>query len=214
MKKSPLWHINLLKYSVSLIILVLLLFFSLEQAVAETANGKIAFTSTRDGNHEIYSMNADGSNQTRLTNNAAADDNPAWSPDGTKIAFTSIRDGNYEIYIMNANGSSQTNLTNNVSRDDYPAWSPDGIKIAFTSHRAGGINDEIYVMNTNGSSQINLSNNAASDYDPSWKSMIISEEDTPLTLPTTGSSNYLLEVMTIIFVVISSSLLLRRLNVK
>src|SRR5437870_11296719 len=48
------------------------------------ANGKIAFTSDRDGNREIYVMNADGRNQVRRTNNAAVDDHPTWSPDGTK----------------------------------------------------------------------------------------------------------------------------------
>ena len=58
---------------------------------------KIAFHSTRDGNNEIYVMNADGSGQTRLTNNPAAGLLPAWSPDGIKIAFTSIRGGNQEI---------------------------------------------------------------------------------------------------------------------
>src|SRR5687767_4151276 len=62
------------------------------------ANGKIAFSSFRDGNQEIYVMNPDGSGQTRLTDNPADDGAPAWSPDGTKIAFTSNRDGNYEIY--------------------------------------------------------------------------------------------------------------------
>ena len=69
-------------------------------------------------------MNADGSGQTRLTNNADDDLDPSWSPDGAKIAFRSDRDGNFEIYVMNADGSGQTNLTNNAAEDYEPAWSP------------------------------------------------------------------------------------------
>src|SRR5213082_3058241 len=75
-------------------------------AVVPGGNGKIVFASTRDGNNEIYVMDADGSHQTRLTNNPADDILPAWSPDGTKIAWSTNRPGgsNYEIYVMNADG--------------------------------------------------------------------------------------------------------------
>ena len=72
-------------------------------------------------------MDADGSNQTNLTNAPTAFDlAPAWSPDGTKIAFASSRDGssNLEIYVMDADGDNQTNLTNNAATDTNPAWSP------------------------------------------------------------------------------------------
>ena len=79
-----------------------------------------------------------------LTNNAAADYYPSWSPDGTKIAFGTNRDGNGEIYVMNADGSNLTNLTNNAADDSNPSWSPDGTKIAFRTTRDG--NYEIYVM--------------------------------------------------------------------
>src|SRR4030095_894565 len=65
------------------------------------ANGKIAFASDRDGNSEIYVMDADGINQTRLTNSVTFDVAPSWSPDGSKIAFVSNRDGNDEVYVMN-----------------------------------------------------------------------------------------------------------------
>ena len=106
--------------------------------------GKIVFFSYIDGNDEIYVMDANGSNQTRLTNNNVADVYPVWSPDGTKIAFVSNRDGNYEIYVMDANGLNQTWLTNNSNYDGNPAWSPDGTKIAFDSDRNG--NNEIYVL--------------------------------------------------------------------
>jgi TolB protein len=83
---------------------------------------RIAFTSSRDGNNEIYVMDANGANQTRLTFNGASDSEPAWSPDGEKIAFTSSRDGNAEIYVMNSDGSGQTNLTNNPAEDWRPDW--------------------------------------------------------------------------------------------
>jgi Tol biopolymer transport system component len=58
-------------------------------------------------------MNADGTGQTRLTNNTAADESPSWSPDGTKILFNSSRDNpmSSALYIMNADGSNQTRLT-------------------------------------------------------------------------------------------------------
>jgi WD40-like Beta Propeller Repeat/HYR domain len=87
-------------------------------------NGKIAFISSRDGNNEIYIMDGDGSNQTRLTNNSADDRAPAWSADGSKIAFRSSRDGNGEIYAMGSDGTNRTNLTNNPALDDFPDWGP------------------------------------------------------------------------------------------
>jgi len=83
---------------------------------------KIAFSSERDGNPEIYIMNTDGSGQTKITNNPAGDYYPAFSTDGKKIAFSSERDGNPEIYIMNTDGSGQTRLTNNPAEDLSPAF--------------------------------------------------------------------------------------------
>ena len=84
---------------------------------------RIAFTSDRDGINAIYVMNADGSNQTRLTAaQIERNDEPAWSPDGQYIVFESRRDGNPEIYVMNADGSNQTRLTNDPGADRRPDW--------------------------------------------------------------------------------------------
>jgi TolB protein len=80
------------------------------------SNGKIAFDTHRDGNEEIYVINADGSGLTNITNNPADDSSARWSPDGTKIAFTSSRSGGInpvnDVFVMNADGSNPINLTN------------------------------------------------------------------------------------------------------
>ncbi|MBL8063270.1 MAG: PD40 domain-containing protein, partial [Anaerolineales bacterium] len=83
-----------------------------------------------DGNFEIYVANADGSNQTRLTNDPAGDNNPVWSPVSDEIAFTSNRFGNADLFLLNLNGNVST-LTTNPAADNNPAWSPDGTTIAF-----------------------------------------------------------------------------------
>ena len=72
------------------------------QASFPGANGKIAFQTNRDGNAEIYTMNADGTSRVNLTRNPAEDVEPRWSSNGTHIAFASNRTGNFEIYTMNA----------------------------------------------------------------------------------------------------------------
>ncbi|HET9436987.1 MAG TPA: hypothetical protein VFO64_02210 [Gaiellaceae bacterium] len=132
-------------------------------------NGKIAFTTSRDGNQEIYVMNPDGSDQTNLTQHPAHDASPAWSPDGSRIAFATSRHGgtNYEIYAMNADGSGLTRLTNNTWNDGSPSWSPDGSRIAFASNTASGIS-ELFVMNADGSNPTQLTSNMDFESTPVW----------------------------------------------
>jgi len=124
-------------------------------------------------NSDIYTMNADGSARTQLTNEPGSDPvvqdfDPAWSPDGTKLAFVSSRTTvAYEIFTMNADGSAQTAVTNTGRGELQPAWSPDGTKIAFSSFRDN--NSEIYVMNADGSAQTRLTNTSlASEGEPAW----------------------------------------------
>ena len=133
------------------------------QAPAWSRDGRtIVFVSWRDGNGEVYAMDADGSEPRNLTQDPAKDVRPAWSPDGRRIAFVSRRDGNSEVYVMNADGSGKRNLTRDRASDDYPTWSPDGRRIAFLrgrlySNNPGGLGVHrfygyhLYVVNADGS---------------------------------------------------------------
>ncbi len=110
---------------------------------------RIVFVSNRDGHQEVYIMDADGTDQTRLTNNPEGNGYPAFSPDGSQIVFTSNRDGNPEIYIMNADGTGQTRLTNTGTSEDFPDFSTDGSRIVFR-RSTGGFDMEIRSMTTSG----------------------------------------------------------------
>ena len=94
-------------------------------------------------------MDANGGNQTRLTDNPARDGHPTWSPDGGQIAFQSNRDGDDEIYVMDADGSNARQLTDLPSEENYPNWSPDGKTILFSSF-GGGRQAGVYAMDSDG----------------------------------------------------------------
>jgi TolB protein len=95
----------------------------------------IAFSSKRDGNTEIYLMEADGGGQRRLTDNRGVDYAPSFSPDGRTLAFVSDRDGNDEIYLLDLGTSAQRRLTHHPGEDGLPAFSPDGGRVLFISDR-------------------------------------------------------------------------------
>ena len=119
-----------------------------------TALGLIAFTSDRDGNAEIYAVDANGERLTRLTNNESSDTGPAWSPDGKRLVFTSDRQGNTEVFVIDADGTDAINLSRDPGQDTDPAWSPDGETIAFASERDGG--QGIVLMHSSGLDKRNL----------------------------------------------------------
>jgi len=134
--------------------------------------GSVAFSSNRDGNNEIYVMNPDGAEQTRLTFDSRNDQRPDISPDGTQIVFSSNRitdtnlTGDFEIFVMNSDGSDVRQLTFNEAEDSWPRWSPNGKWIAFHSNVDG--NFEIYVIRPDGTDLTRVTDYAGLDQYPEW----------------------------------------------
>jgi Tol biopolymer transport system component len=142
------------------------------QAAFPGGNGKIAFSTYRDGHvqqsaggswpsAEIYVMDADGSNALNITNDPLSDDSgPTYSPDGTKLAFGSYRVGSpnpVRIYIMNADGSGVRHASVASRSFHGSTWSPDSSKLAFSREwYDNGIETDIWVMNADGSGQTNI----------------------------------------------------------
>jgi len=117
-------------------------------------DGTIVFTSLRDGDLNIYTMDSDGKNVKQLTDELGYDGGPFFSKDGTKICFRSfhpdtpeeeadyrslldrnlVRPGNLEIWVMDADGSNKKRLTNNGRANFCPFFHPSGEKLIFTSN--------------------------------------------------------------------------------
>ncbi len=129
-------------------------------------SGMIAFASNRDGNPEIYVLNAKDQNLIRLTDNLIIDTQPALAPDSLLLAYVSNQGDNNDIFLTSVSRQAPINLTNNPADDQLPTWSPDGNWIAFTTNRDG--NQEIYIMRNDGTEIRNLTNNPANDFAPSW----------------------------------------------
>src|SRR6185295_9630645 len=156
--------ISICRHSI-LILVSLVLLGSTVTSTAQTLrrNGKIAFTSDRDGNFEIYTMNSDGSEQVRLTNNAGMDGYPTWSPDGRMIAFIGETPaGGLAIFRMDEDGTNKTQVTPVNRRRLSPlfgdaslSWSTDGSRIAFQDTDPDFTKLDIFVVNVDGSNRRN-----------------------------------------------------------
>ncbi|GEM_PF-1919253 len=161
-------------------------------------SGLIAFVSMQDGgNREIFTMKADGSGVTNLTNNPATDESPAWLPDGTRIAFTSNRSGDTDIYIMNTDGSNVSRLTDSPGFDGDFAWSPDGQRIVYTSSK-NLLNDvgNLMIMNADGSNKIVLAEQGLYtflDWSPDGKKIVFRDQqfEGRLRIVNNNGTNYI-----------------------
>jgi TolB protein len=115
---------------------------------------KLAFTTNRDGNPEIYVMNRDGSGLRRMTNNPAIDVTPTWSPNGNQLAWVSDRTGNPKIYVMNADGTGQRLLIGD-SFCDRPTWSSEPFNdIAYAVRNGPGYDIKIFSVASGQSTRV------------------------------------------------------------
>ncbi len=134
---------------------------------APSPDGKsFAFSSTHEGNQEIYTAKADGTGIVRVTQSPGTDAHPCWTPDGTRLVFATDRWSGLELASAKADGTGLIRLTESRGLDDYPAVSPDGKRLAFVSNRDG--NFEVYVSRIDGTGAVNLSRHPGRDTMPTW----------------------------------------------
>jgi Tol biopolymer transport system component len=136
------------------------------------SGNRIAFQTDRNGNADVYVMQANGANQTQLTDTFAFDGMPSWASDGKYLAFMTTRNGQADIYMMTDSGTDQTPLTAHTATDDHPDWQPpqpraNTDQILFTMGNEP--EREIAVIHTTGTGLSVLTTNLDGDHiTPSW----------------------------------------------
>jgi Tol biopolymer transport system component len=137
-------------------------------STAQGFESRIVFSSNRDGDWDIYSMDENGDNVVQLTDHPATDRFPGCSPGGRRIAFISERGVTHDLYVMDSDGSNVIRLTHDNFLEGRPSWSPDGTRFAFASFRFVVGNWEIYAMDADGNNLTRLAKHEWHDGAPSW----------------------------------------------
>ena len=137
---------------------------------AWSPDGKtIAFSAWNNENKDIYTIDVDGNNLTKLTDaeNKTHNEYPSWSPNGNKITYRSNKGLEADIYIMNKDGSNKEKMIDKSFFDGgYVDYAPDGKKLVFTSHTEGSKELFLYIINTK--EIIRLTDNEIYEGYPSW----------------------------------------------
>lgn len=148
----------------------------------------LAFHSDRVGSQlDIYTIGPDGAFLSRLTEDAASDNNPSWSPDGSQIAFSSTRSNNVpEIFIMEADGRNVRKITTTAagSASLAPAWSPDGSRMLYVLQSDSTGERDICSMDADGGNVVQLTTDGKGNHFPCW-----SPDGTQIAFEHTGSEN-------------------------
>lgn len=125
----------------------------------------IACTLSKDGNAEIYRLDARGGSPLRLTNHRGIDTSPCWSPTGREIGFTSDRSGSPQVHVMDSDGGNTRRLTYDVNYTDSPAWSPKGDRIAFVSRTDSGF--DVWICHPDGTGAMSVVTGGSNE-NPQW----------------------------------------------
>src|SRR5262249_37118538 len=173
--------------------------------VSWSPDGKqIAFSSQRDGNWSIYTIDADGTNIMQLTTDGPDSFYPSWAPDGKRIAFDRRLGDQSFIFVVNVDGSGLTKVSEHEGFE--PRWSADGRKIAFAAFQYN--RSDIYTMNADGSNLKNVTNNAAfNSFVPAWSmdgKKIIYE----VSVPSSDGERYFEQAIGVSSVLLQTALLM------
>jgi len=150
----------------SLVALLLPILVAAPARAATEGPSTIAFTRSAAGNTDVYTISSDGTGLERVTNNAAVDRDPAWSPSGKRIVFSSNRAGTFDLWEKDPATGWARQLTHGPAADRQPSWSPDGSSIAFIRSIAGHAAVWLLDMDTMGATR--LTHNTGNDAHPSW----------------------------------------------
>lgn len=127
----------------------------------------LAYSSSHEGNAELYRLDTKTKAVQRLTTHAAGDLSPSWSPSGRELVFTSDRSGGPQIFLMSADGSNVRRLTFEGDYNAAPAWSPRGNWIAYVC-RTPKKEYKLCVITPDGQKRLQLTTGLGVDDSPSW----------------------------------------------
>jgi uncharacterized protein YjdB len=136
------------------------------QAVLSPDRTRVVFSSSRNGNNDLYLVDPDGGRLRRLTSSPSNEGEPTWTPDGSRIVYTTTSGTVTQISVMPGEGGESRTLTTASGGNHSPSVSADGRTIAFVSARDG--NHAIYTMSSDGANQRRLTRSSSRETNPRY----------------------------------------------